>query len=371
MKITVIGAGNSGLAMAAHLALADNEVILWNRSPDNIALLKETKTIIVSGQIAGRAKLAEVTSDLEAALKDPDLILVTTPATAHRDLAILIGRTLKREATIILNPGRTLGALEFSHYYHLQNNPVTPVIAETQTSVYTCRKQDQDKVKIMAIKDSVYLAGLGGAINQEIVEMLPACIREHFIPAESMIQTSIGNVGMILHSTPLLLNSGWTENPNFNFKYYTDSITPHIAAFIEQIDEERLQVAEALGYIIDSTKVWFHRSYHTDLKEGDNLYDVISRTNAYNDIDAPSTLHHRYILEDIPYGLVPLESLAHTMEVDTSNTSLIIDLASKMLRIDFRATGRNLKGINLQGIYTALLREDFQKTLRSRSQEFS
>ena len=84
----------------------------------------------------------------------------------------------------------------------------------------------------------------------------------------------------------------------------------------------------------------------------------------YYDIDAPNTLHHRYILEDVPYGLVTLETLGNLMRVDTSYTSLIIDLASKLLQIDFRATGRNLKGINLQSVYSALLRQDKQNNER-------
>jgi len=108
---------------------------------------------------------------------------------------------------------------------------------------------------------------------------------------------------------------------------------------------------------------WFHRSYHTKYVKGESLYDVISRTEVYDDIDSPSTLHHRYILEDVPYGLVPLETLAHMMDIETSYTSLIIELACKMLRIDFRATGRNLKEINIQDVYAALLREDLLETV--------
>ncbi len=364
MKISVIGAGNSGLAMAAHLALANNDVTLWNRSAENIATLKNTKTIQATGKISGNAKLTEVTDDIEAALANPDIVLIATPAIAHRDLAILFGRHLQKDCIIVLNPGRTCGAIEFSHYYSLQNNPITPEIAETQTVMHTCRKLAPDKVKVMAIKDSVYLAGLGKMSNSELVASLPYPMRDHFTPADSMIQTSIGNVGMILHCTPLLLNSGWTENPDFSFKYYTDSITPHIGAFIEEIDRERLEVAEALGYIVLSTKDWFHRSYHTPFAEAETLYDVVSRTEVYYDIDAPSTLHHRYILEDVPYGLVTLETLGNLMRVDTSYTSLIIDLASKLLQIDFRATGRNLKGINLQSVYSALLRQDRQNNER-------
>ena len=363
MNISVIGAGNSGLAMSAHLALNNHKVTLWNRTPENIERLTKTKTIHTCGQITGAAKLDMVTSDINVALQNPDLIMIMTPATAHRDLAIMIGRTLKKACPIILNPGRTCGAIEFSHYFHLQDSNLQPLIAETQTVMHTCRKQSEDKVNIMALKDSVYIAGLGPMCNESLVEFLPFCIRGHFLPAQSMIQTSIGNVGMVLHCAPLLLNSGWTENPNFTYRYYSDSITPHIAAFIEQIDRERLQVAEALGYYIDSVTEWFHRSYPTKYVKGESLYDVISRTEVYDDIDSPSTLHHRYILEDVPYGLVPLETLAHMMDIETSYTSLIIELACKMLRIDFRATGRSLKEINIQDVYAALLREDLLETV--------
>ncbi|MDI9461493.1 MAG: NAD/NADP octopine/nopaline dehydrogenase family protein [Saccharofermentanales bacterium] len=356
MKITVIGAGNSGMAMAAHLALNGHEVTLWNRTFENIRTLQQTGIIQAIGKISGRAKLATVTDHLAESLRQPDLILIATPATAHRELAIMIGRTLRKECPIILSPGRTCGAIEFNYYFRLQDNPLTPTIAETQTVIHTCRKQSQDKVNILALKDFVYVAGMGEMSNREIVDYLPDCIRPYFMPATSMIQTSIGNVGMILHCAPLLLNSGWIENPEFTFKYYRDSITPHIAAYIEEIDRERLQVAEALGFVIDSTKEWFHRTYHTRYIKGEQLYDVIRRTDAYDDIDAPDTLNHRYILEDVPYGLVPLETLGQLLDIETEYTSLIIDLASKLLRLDFRATGRHLKQINIQDVYATLLR---------------
>ncbi len=34
-RVSIIGAGNSGLTMAAHLSLEGNEVYLWNRSPSD------------------------------------------------------------------------------------------------------------------------------------------------------------------------------------------------------------------------------------------------------------------------------------------------------------------------------------------------
>jgi len=37
------------------------------------------------------------------------------------------------------------------------------------------------------------------------------------------------------------------------------------------------------------------------------------------------------------------------------NTSLIIDLASALMEVDFRETGRNLKNFDLQGFFSTLL----------------
>ena len=85
---------------------------------------------------------------------------------------------------------------------------------------------------------------------------------------------------------------------------------------------------------------WFHRTYHI---EGDSIYDCIQNNPSYETIDAPGSLNHRYILEDIPCGLVPLEAVGLKMGINMEYTSLVIDLASKLMGIDFRETGRNLE----------------------------
>ena len=40
MNVTIIGAGNSGLAMAAHLSAEGNRVTIWNRT---LQILKSLK----------------------------------------------------------------------------------------------------------------------------------------------------------------------------------------------------------------------------------------------------------------------------------------------------------------------------------------
>lgn len=342
MNVTVIGAGNSGLAMAAHLGQQGNNVTLWNRSKTTISKLINTQTIYCKGIINDKIKIDLVTDDMKKAVKNSDVILITTPANSHKELAKLIGKSIKKETLIVLNPGRTFGALEFKEIYSRYNDKYEQTIAETQTIIYTCRKTGEDSVNIISLKNNVLISTLNSDDNNKIIARLPQCVQQYFIPAKSMIETSIGNVGMILHCAPLLLNAGWTESNKHIYKYYYDGITPSIGRLIEKIDDERISVSKLLGLEVESTMEWLRRTYNV---QGDNLYECIQNNGAYRTIDAPDSLNHRYIFEDIPCGLVPLESIGKNLGLDMTNTSIIIDLASSLLDIDFRNNGRNLKSL--------------------------
>ena len=126
-------------------------------------------------------------------------------------------------------------------------------------------------------------------------------------------------------------------NSNVDFKYYYDGISKSVAEFIEKIDLERQAVAKAAGCPIESVAEWMRRTYKV---KGKDLYECICNNESYREIDAPPSIHCRYILEDVPNGLVPIEILGKELGVLTPNVSIIIDLASTILNIDFRKTGR-------------------------------
>lgn len=339
MKVTVIGAGNSGLAMAAHISQAGHKVCLWNRSETTIAKLLKTHLVYCEGMIQGAIAIDQVTNNIKQALEKTDIVLITTPANSHKELAAIIAKNITSETLIVLNPGRTFGALEFQSEYKKHNGFLPQCIAETQTIIYTCRKTAEDAVNIITFKNKVLIASLNPEENQYLVQRLPDCLQPYFIPAASMVQTSIGNVGMVLHCAPLLLNTGWTESTTRSYKYYYDGITPSVANILENIDEERVQVSEALGLKVETTREWLMRTYHVT---GKNLYECIQHNEAYKTIEAPGSLKHRYIFEDVPCGLVPLETVGLKLGLSMTYTSLIIELAVKLLEVDFRKEGRNM-----------------------------
>jgi shikimate 5-dehydrogenase len=53
-RYTIVGAGNGGRAMAAHLALMDFPVVLYNRTPEHVAAIKARGGIDLESYDGGR-----------------------------------------------------------------------------------------------------------------------------------------------------------------------------------------------------------------------------------------------------------------------------------------------------------------------------
>ena len=105
----VIGAGNGGKAMAAHLALMGCRVNLFNRTSERIAAIKARRGIDLENQDGGPrgfGRLALVTSDMSQALADADIIMVVVPSSAHSDIARMAAPHLRDGLIVVLLPGR-------------------------------------------------------------------------------------------------------------------------------------------------------------------------------------------------------------------------------------------------------------------------
>ncbi len=332
----IIGAGHQGIAMAAHFSLNSEIVYLWNRTLENIKEIIVTHEIVCEGVLTGNAHIEKVSSDINSVISNT--IFVTTPSTAHRDIAKMLAKKVNRNTVIFLNPGRTFGAIEFIKVLKDNGCIECPIIVETQSIVYTCRKVSERISHIYALKDNVKMAAIGGDFNtDEIVNRLPKCIRNRFTFVNSVLETSLGNIGMILHCAPVIMNVGWIESDKHEFKYYYDGITPTIGRILEDMDKERISVARELNVNTLSLIEWFAETYGVD---GTSIYDCIQKNEYYREIDAPRSLSHRYLDEDVPNGLVPIEYLGKSMGINVDTISMIINMAEMIRGINYRKIGR-------------------------------
>ena len=90
MKITVIGAGSWGTALALHFSQHGNRVSLWTRNADQVRQMKEERENKHGLPGFPFPKTLEVCTDLAEALQDSGLVLIVTSVAGLRSSAELL-----------------------------------------------------------------------------------------------------------------------------------------------------------------------------------------------------------------------------------------------------------------------------------------
>lgn len=344
-QIAVLGAGNGAHAFAGDLALRGYSVRLFNKFANEIADLQTARGVTLEQAIQGFGPLDLVTTEIAPVVSGADIILVVVPANAHRFMAEACAPHLRDGQVIVLNPGRTGGALEFKSVLSALGVRARVFIAEAQTLLYTCRISGPARVRITSIKNQTSLAAFPARDTQAVLDRLNP-LYPQFVAAENVLETGLNNIGAMFHPTTTVLSAGRIES-GVPFEFYRD-MTPSIARFIEVMDTERLALAKAYGVKTQSAIEWLAISY--DGIAGDNLYDCIQSNAAYRGIPAPRSLDTRYLWEDVPTGLVPMIALGKQAGVEMSACLGIVNVACALCRRDFWQEGRNAERLGIAAL---------------------
>jgi opine dehydrogenase len=349
--VAVLGAGNGGHAFAGDLARRGYSVRLYNAFPHEIVDLQAVGAVRVEGIVEGVGPLDLVTTDMAAAVSDADIILVVVPATAHAAMAEACGPHLRDGQVIVLNPGRTGGALEFRQVLARVGARSRVVVAEAQTLLFACRISGPARVRVSGIKRQVPLAALPARDTPLAIDALRP-LYPQFAAARDVLETGLDNIGAIFHPGTVALSAARIE-AGAPFEFYRD-MTPCVVRFLEALDEERLAVARAYEVWATGAAEWLARSYEG--VRGATLYERILSNPAYAGIAAPRSLETRYVLEDVPTGLVPIASLGRLARLEMRATAGLVDVCGALLQRDFWAEGRTLERLGLAGLTVAEVR---------------
>jgi opine dehydrogenase len=346
-QIAIFGAGHGGQGLAAYLTLQGFDVHLYNRSSTRLQPILRQGGIQVDGEIEGFAPLASCSTNMKEIMAQTKFIFFVVPASAHRDLTIQCAKFLTTDHILVLIPGRTGGALEVANILDRLNG-WHPPITEAQTFPLVSRADISGHAQVTAIKKELPIATFPAKHSDEHCKLLSS-ILPAVISAGDVFDTGLANIGCIFHPAPLLLNLGRAESTKGSYNHYLEGVTPTIARYLEQIDAERLAVAQALGKTLPSAREWLQRVYNSP---GKDLYECLQTTYCYQDLGAPASLDHRYVFEDVPTGLVPITAIGNQTGVPTPTIRTTVDLASHLTGMDYWHTGRNADYLGISGLST-------------------
>lgn len=341
----VIGGGNGGQSAAGHLGMLGYKVRIYDIFEESMTAINNQGGVKIGGVIEGFGPVEFATTDMAKAVSGADVIMVIAPAIAHRDIAKSMAPHLAKGQIVFVHPGATFGALEFNQEFArsgIARGAVT--LCEAQSLLYATRLVCHGEVSIKGIKQSLAVGVLPAARTAETVAVLSEAFPE-IHAAKNVLETSLTNLNAVMHPTPSLLNASLIES-KWDWKYYMDGITPTIGNLVERLDKERIAIGTAVGLDLPGVLEMYHEMYGV---EAPTLSETVRLNKAYWEIAGQKRIDTRYVLEDIPTGLVPMIALAEKFGVPCDIMKTICHLGNYLLDRELMTTGRTLENLGLAG----------------------
>lgn len=342
MKIAVLGAGNGGRAAAADLTLAGHSVRLYQlpefkHEIEEILKTREIKIAGVSRQ--GTARIDIVTTCAQEALSGAEVVLVIVPALAQEAYLKSCSPYLEDGQIVILIPG---GFGSWIFYSKLRQMGKNIILGETSTLPYGTRIMPDGTVMVFIRSVNLPTAGIPSKNTPLVVETLKKFYPEA-TPAKNILDVALNNTNPCVHPVPTVLNAGRIESTD-DFYLYRDGMTDSVWKVMVALDRERIEVRKAFGL----------EEPHFPLKpDTRNVFEGQfgpKAIEAGKQMRGPLYLKHRYITEDVPFGLVFYASMGAVAGVETPICNAIINIASHLNSTDYWTTGRNLKSLGMEGL---------------------
>ena len=357
MRITVVGCGNGAFATAADLSFQGHEITLYA----DITHARNFEEILKSGSIActgrgpqGDISIHRVTCDENEAFRNPELIVISTPAYAHGVIAHRIAPHLSDGDMILLSPGGTGGALCMSEILKKESPARNLKIGEFHTLPYAARKEGGRGVNIILMVKYLLFAAFPSVYSEEMYRIIKP-LYPYTVLAADVLETSLNNGNATTHPAPVVLNAGKIEFYGRHY-HYAEGITPSVARVVQLIDDERKALCRAFGYEELDIKDRLYKMGYCPRR--DTLHECIKESkDVFIPIKGPDRLDDRYLTEDTPAGLVFMSTAADAAGVDTPYMDAIIRLASGLMAEDYLETGRTVRKAGLGDLSVEEIRE--------------
>ena len=355
MKVAVLGSGPGALAVAVDMSrhgrattLADFDDFKSNLEPvaangavtvTVASIVSEIHPVTVAGSMPETHPVT-VATDIRQAIHDADLIVAVVPCFAHERWVDAIAPHVTADQTVLFL-GEGSGAIVARRAI-----PQPTVIAEANTLPYLARPTGPGSVTAFRKLGGVLIATLPATpadtahATQLIEDVWP-----YATATDTVWNTVLANYNAMDHVAAMIANAGTLQNHTGGMLLWGEGATPAVVNVIETVDNELLALRQALNSKEPRRYQDFlvAQGLAPDLGPGATLFDTVRASKPMVSY-APT--------EDVPYALVLASSLGEATGVPTPVVDGLVDSASSMLGRDFRAEGRTLATLGLDGLDT-------------------
>ena len=362
-SVAVIGAGSAGYCAAADLTLRGFDVnmyeepamkdrlepILWRGGIDLLAERYHTAETHPAPWFdkIGFARIHNVTTDIQEAVKDAELIAIFVHAYRHETIAKLLSKHLRDGQTILISNGMA-GELVFARTLNEMGIKKDVVLAGTGSSIYGARRgveygigenqvmtpqtvliSPDDPQAVTNVLCAFPAKETGKAIQR--VKHIWKCV-----PGENVLQTDLSNINLVTHIALCMLSATWIDASQRLFRMHLQAgRSASYAKVHDVLVKEREAIYKRMGWV-DPTKA----ISRPPTREPPAIFLHVG----------PVDLMHRYLHEDIQVGDSLLSSLGDLIGVSTPTIKALMHLASIVNGIDYFDVGRTVEKIGIGGM---------------------
>jgi opine dehydrogenase len=300
LKVAILGAGGVGLGMAALMSSNNNDVHLWAPSRKGVQTLLDGKPIVSTGVLEGEFH-ASASLDIADAVEDAEAVIVAVPGNGHKAVIDLLAPHVRADQLIAISSHMSLSALYLSRQLSLRG--VGSPISAWATTAVAGRRINPGEVHIASVRKHVVASTVRLEDNADAAQLLTGMFGDVFEPTSDVMAATLTNVNPGTHLAVALCNLTRMEYGEEWGSYR--GISSAVGRLIESLDAERLELASRFGLSVQTVQEHLHESFGLPLGS-------VAEMAAEQDIrrngapPGPATLAHRYVTEDVPFGIVPL-----------------------------------------------------------------
>ena len=348
MKVAILGAGNSGCLLAADYAGRGHEVTLIKTShamhDENFQYLMEHDGSVMLEEFGENkeSSIAHVTREIEA-VKGQDVVLLCTQTGYHKEVLERALPLLQEGQILLMVPGYLSTA-----YAMGIGIPEGVILAEAESNFIDgrIRVPGHFRVGFRNVRNPVGIYPAHQIVYaSEVLDKLGT----PFTYVESVVEAALHNPNMVVHTVGAVMSMPRIGATGGDYCMYHEVFTPSVWKILEALDQEKMDILQHLDLPpVPYTEACKFRNSLDEERDGKEVFFEYAAMPER--AKGPLTVNSRYITEDVPQGLVLMESLGSVLGIPVPICTSLIELANAALDTDFRKEGRTLHRLGEENV---------------------